>query len=184
MWLFFPTATELIAVPRPALRIVGDRLHAADGPAVSWPNGKRYWFWHGTQVSQRVIETPESFSADELRAERNSEVSRALAERLGWERYLAALGTRSLDVWIDPHTGLRYELLDLLERRGDRQPRWLRMLSPTLIDGTQPQYIEPVDPGLRTAAAARRWQFRDADGDWPTVAACNKAPRLQFAEER
>ncbi len=60
LWLFWILERETIAVPRPALRIEGGRLHSAEGPAVFWPGGPRYWFWQGVQVERRTIEAPET----------------------------------------------------------------------------------------------------------------------------
>src|SRR5437867_2257886 len=47
LWIFWVLKDEIVAVPRPALRVLDDRLHCADGPAVAWPNGARYYFWRG-----------------------------------------------------------------------------------------------------------------------------------------
>ncbi len=48
---------------------------------------------------------------------------------------------------------------------------------------TRPYYIEPVDPDLKTAQAARKWQFAKPDGSWPDVSECNKSPELVFSWE-
>jgi hypothetical protein len=160
------------------------RLHSVAGPAVAYPDGWAIYAVHGVRVPERVIMSPESYTADELRGEKNSEISRVLAERIGWPKYLDAMGVVSIDRWTDPNTGLAYELLDLRERRGDQQPRWLKMRSPKLNDATEPDFIEPVHPGCKTAQAARRWQFRSDDGSWPEVSAANKNPLLHFMEEK
>jgi hypothetical protein len=161
-----------------------NRAHSATGPQIAWRDGWAAWFWHGTQIPGRVIEDPESYTAAELRSESNSEVLRAIGEKLGWARALEKMGCVTIDKWIDPITGLDYELLDLEERKGDRQPRWLRMRSPMVLDGTQPLYVEKVHPELRSAQAARKWQFRLPDGRWPTPDECNHDSELRFAEER
>jgi hypothetical protein len=57
------------------------------------------------------------------------------------------------------------------------------MQSPPLKDGTQPSYIEPVHPDLRTAQAARKWQCVDAAGNWPDADECNDEPEIVFARE-
>jgi len=182
---WWPHKDFVIACDRPEVisRDERGRLHSEDGPSIRFRDGWQLQHWHGTRVDRRVIEAPESFTAEEIRAERNSEVSRALAEKLGWPRYLAAMGAVTIDTWTDDRTGLAYELLDLAERRGENQPRWLRMQSPRLNDGTSPTYVEPVHPECRTARAARRWQFRLPNGEWPTPAQANRNPELVFIQE-
>lgn len=180
------------------------RPHCADGPSHRWRDGWELYYFHGVKVPKRVVMAPESYTAEEIRAERNSEVLRVLAERLGWGRFLDLLGVRCIDSWHDPSTGLDYELLDAEDRRGELQPRFLRMRSPALHDGSQPWFVEPVDPGLETAQAARKWQVRLSrdpaaryyrHGDvvvtyaepdslyWPSVEECNQNPELVFQKE-
>jgi len=159
------------------------RLHCVDGPAVAYPDGWAIYAVHGVLVPERAVMRPESYTSDELRAETNSEVLRVISERLGAPEFLARMGARVVDSWRDPGTGLLYELLDLVERKGAGQPRWLRMRSPLLKDGTEPEYVEKVHPGLASARAARMWQF-EIDGKWPTVDGCNGATdELRFAQE-
>lgn len=88
-----------------------------------------------------------------------------------------------VDAWRDNVTGLHYELYDFKKRVGDRQPKMLKMESPILSDGSAPIYIEPVDPGLNSAQAARKWQFMKEDGTWPEVHEANKNPELVFGWE-
>ena len=117
-----------------------------------------------------------SITKEELEKETNSEISRAWLERLGPKEYFKRMEVKKIDAWIDNATGLHYELFDFINRRGELQPRVLKMESPKLNDGTQPVYIEMVDPKLETAQAARRWQFQKEDGTWPSVEECNKNP--------
>jgi hypothetical protein len=180
------------------------RLHSSDGPALRCRDGYEIYVWHGVRVDKRVITEPESFTREELNAERNSEIHRCLAEKLGWEKYLALRDLVTIDEWQDPKTGLDYQLLDTATRLGDEQPRFLRMRSPALHDGSQPHFVEPVHPELKTAQAARRWQIpvssvADAKqirhGDvvltyappetisWPTPQWCNQNPKLAFQQE-
>ena len=192
-WAHYEMLAEL-AGPRlvhPRFAIVSDfptrigrdeqnRAHCSDGPQIAWADGWEAHYWHGVKVPKRLIEDPESYTTEEIREIRNSEVSRALAERMGWGKFVEKLGARVIDsceIEADgedgQHCTLSYELLES-ERFADAQPRWLRMQSPMLNDGTQPSYLEPVDPGLATAAAARTWKTRRADGSWPTTRECNR----------
>lgn len=161
------------------------RLHNADGPAIKFEDGYSLYAWNGTRVTERLIMDPESYTASEMQNMTNSEEVRALAEKLGWDRFLQKLGTKTIDTWTDPHTALQYQLLDVNHRWGEDQPRWLKMQSPVLNDGTSPSYIEPVDPRLKTAQAARKYQLIDWPANDPDglVAACNKNPKLKFSWE-
>jgi hypothetical protein len=157
------------------------RKHCESGPAIKWRDGYEMFYWHGVRVPARLIEQPESYTTEEVRGMHNGEITRALAERLGWDRFIEKLGVSVVDscsIEADGEDGQRcaltYELLQSDHRFAERQPKWLRMQSPVLKDGTQPQYIEPVDPDLKTAKAARAWRTRRADGSWPSVAECNR----------
>lgn len=203
-WWPFKDFAMVCETPRIIARDERGRLHREDGPAVRFQDGWGIYAWHGVRVPERVIMEPESFTAAELEAERNSEIHRAIAEKLGPARYLELLGVATVDRYDDPTTGLSYELLEPKKRVGELQPRYLRMKSPPLHDGTQPYYVEPVDPELKSAEAARKWQFQVSDhpsaryyrhGDvevvyapketirWPTAAECNRNPKLQFVQE-
>jgi hypothetical protein len=186
------------------------RLHCADGPAVRFRDGYCVHAWRGTRVPARLIEDPESYTAQDIRAETNSEVVRALAARIGWQRLLEKADAQLVDVWLDQETKLSYEL-----RRADlghgRAMQFLRMQSPKCNDGSQPFYLEKVHPALMTAQAARKWQFpydpqtgtsrpmlfRHGDvvvgevqslaaatrWEWPSPDDCNQNPTLTFDEE-
>ena len=174
-----------VVCPRPAAVHKDDRgrLHNANGPAVEW-EGEKYWFWHGTRVNEKIILRPNELTAEEISNEKNSEISRAIAEKLGWDRYMEVLGTTLVDKWFDPSKKLHYELYDFKNRKFSLMPRLLKMESPEILDGSRPYYIEPVDPGLNSCKSARRWQFtKENNGEWPTVDECNKNPELSFEIE-
>lgn len=159
-----------------------DRLHRDDGPSVSWPGpgGGRHYFWHGVEVPPKVVLSPQSLHSQDILSEKNSEVSRVMAERLGWERYMELAGAVLIDRWQDPDSSCVYELFGLKSRSRVRAFRLLKMRSPELQDGGRPFYVEPVPSQLKTCQAARRWQFRKPDGTWPSIEECNDAPALSF----
>ena len=168
-----------------------NRLHCADGPAIEYRDGYAQYYWHGVSVPKRVVMDPESYTSEEIRNARNTEKVRALAERMGWEKFLQAVGAKLVSDWHDEKTGLDYELYSVPEIAGQVSPKLLRKRSPALNDGQQPWYVEPVDSRLETAQAARKLQF--LAGFLPTnadrrefnklVEHCNDAPELDYVEE-
>jgi hypothetical protein len=63
------------------------RLHAENKPAVLWKDGYAQYFWHGVSVSQKLIETPEQITKEDLQNETNAERRRAMMEKLGEKFY-------------------------------------------------------------------------------------------------
>jgi hypothetical protein len=153
LWLAFLMEREIIAVPRPALRIEEDRLHCEDGPAVSWPSSAEYFFWRGVQVPERVILAPDSLTAAEIAHEGNVEVRRVIIERFGAERYLSESGARKIHA-DDYGTLWRADLQD------DEPLVVVEVLNSTPEpDGPFRDYFLRVPPGVRTAREAVAWTF-------------------------
>lgn len=162
-----------------------NRPHCDNGPFCKWRDGWELYYLHGVRVTERIVMDPESYTAEEIQAEKNSEVVRALGERLGWDRFVEKLGAVVINKWVDPNTGLDYELLELPHKWGEAQPRFLKMRSPELNDGSKPYYIEAVDPRLQTAQAARKWglaDWKEDDAD-AFVEHCNADSVMVFAKE-
>jgi hypothetical protein len=78
---------EVVCIARPSLWLVRGRLHRADGPAVEWPTGERYFFWNGIEVPSWIIESPERITPKCIRSETISAVRRCMMERFGMERF-------------------------------------------------------------------------------------------------
>ncbi len=150
LWLYWITPTNVICVEQPSLSIENDRLHRADGPAVEWPAGERYWFWRGTQVPQEWIEDRASLDAKTALTWPNLEQRRiACAEIVGWNRILAQLDADVIDTDGDPQIGTLVEvsLPDLPKRA-----RFLRVQC-----GTGREFVVGVAPVIKTAMAALAW---------------------------
>jgi hypothetical protein len=163
----------VIALPRVMARDDDGQLHHSTGFAVEWHDGTGLCYWHGTAVPDRLVFNPESYTADEIKSETNTEIRRALGEKLGWGKVADILGAKPLDAWTDDATGLRYELM------GSDPGKWLKKQSPALQNGAQPEYVEPVHEELKTAAGARKWQaVRGA-----TPSDCDKNPTLSYGIE-
>lgn len=188
VWLF---AGGAVCVERPCkiLKDARDRLHNPEGMAVEYPDGWGVYALNGVMVPAKVVLDPNGFTAQEIRKITNTEVTRALAERLGWDKYLSKLGIHVIDSYTDETTGLKYELLESAHRFGDLEPRFIRKQSSVLKDGSQPWYLEPVEPSLRSAKAARKFQAMSgfADNNEQEYAAlvehCNSDPELQYSWE-
>ena len=164
-----------IVIRRPTTLKVDDdgNLHCADGPCIEWADGHSDFAWHGTWVPERMIAAPRSYTRDEYDAITNTEQRRCLSEIAGWDWVAGMLGAETVDSWIDPQTGLGYELLRL---PGGQQ--LLRKTSPALKGGGQPKFVEPVHEDLRTAQAARKWQACRLD-----VEECERDPALSYGVE-
>jgi hypothetical protein len=160
LWLFFPTADEVIAVARPAMQVVDDDLHCEDGPAVAWPGGARYWFWRGVQVPQKVVEAPESLTAAEINEEQNVEVRRVMQERFGYDRYLKDSNAKLLQT--DDFGALWW-----YDNPGDEPLVMVELLNATPEpDGSVKTYFLRVPPTMKTAREAVAWTFEFSDGEY------------------
>jgi hypothetical protein len=153
LWLFWITETEILAVPRPSVRIEADRLHCADGPAVAWPTGEKYFFWHGVQVGEDVVLRPESITPAKVDSERNAEVRRVLLERFGPARYLQESGAQEMH---RDERGILYRK----ELAGDEPLVMVEVINSTPEpDGSLKRYWLRVPPTMRTASEAVAWTF-------------------------
>ncbi len=153
LWIYWVLDTEVLAVPRPALCVEDGALHSAAGPAVSWPNGARYWFWHGVQVPARVIQAPETITVGAIRRERNVEVRRVMLERYGHERYLRDAGAQKI------HSD-DFGTLWRVDLRDDEPLIMVEVVDATpQRDGSFRNYMLRVPPWIRTAQEGVAWTF-------------------------
>lgn len=149
LWLYWITSTHVICVEQPSLSIENDRLHRADGPAVEWPAGERYWFWRGTQVPQEWIETPALLLPKKAIAWPNVEQRRAACEIIGWGKVLTALNAKVIDD-DDPEIGQLVEVS--LPDSG--KEKFLRVRC-----GTGREFALPVPRNMKTAIQAQAWTW-------------------------
>ena len=153
LWLFWILDKEVIAVPRPVLCLEGDRLHCADGPAVWWPHGQRFFFWRGVQVHADVILHPEQLTVKRIQEERNAEVRRVCLERYGWGRYLLDSGAQVVHA---DEFGTLYST-DLPD---DEPLVMVSVVNSTAEpDGSFKPYLLRVPPTMTTAREAVAWTF-------------------------
>ncbi len=97
LWLYAVMEYEVLAIPRPLLRIHERRLHCEDGPAVCWPDGTSLWFYKNIHVTKQVIMRSQTLTAKQILQQRSIEVRRAMIERYGIERLLREVHAKKLD---------------------------------------------------------------------------------------
>ncbi|MFI6277744.1 DUF6745 domain-containing protein [Streptomyces sp. NPDC050988] len=154
---WWPSERLCVAVERPA-RLKVDlprprtaRPHCADGPAVAWRDGSELYAWRGIPVSERLIKG--NLSAADWLAESNSEVRRAMAERMGYEWLLDSANAKKIAT--DEYGTLwriteRYEedivLVDLVNSTPEP-------------DGSFKRYVLRVPPDQTVPRDAIGWTF-------------------------
>ena len=150
---------------RPAFYVDADkRLHREDGPAVRDSSARGY-FWHGTEVNDRLIEHPEQITVDDIDNELNAEIHRCMTERYVGKRGKAK-GQRGISAYVIDSGAevVDQSKIGTLWRRPERTIR--RKTHPTRIhlremmmvevlnstpepDGSVRTYFLRVDPRLR-----------------------------------
>jgi hypothetical protein len=87
-WWFPYEGIVLLSERHSALHVDDQgRLHCESGAACAYQDGWGIWAWHGTRVSQQLIESPESLTIRQIRDEENAEIRRVMIERMGWDRF-------------------------------------------------------------------------------------------------
>jgi hypothetical protein len=124
-------------------------LHKEDGPAFAYSDGWKGWFWHGTSVSQKLIEAPETLTPQEIMGERNSEIQRVMLDRFGMENFLSASGA----VLVHSH-----ERGDLFSIETDDDEDYIKIVKVT-CPSTGNRYFLRVPPHMERADDAVAWTF-------------------------
>lgn len=147
LWMFWIMAREIVAVPRPIVRIEGGRVHCATAPAVHWPGGAAYWFWNGTQIPADWIANRANLDPMIALTWPNIEQRRAAAELMGWDKVIARLPSRTVDTHPNPMVGA---LLEVDLPAGFGRARFLKVLC-----GTGRTFVLCVPRECRTALEAQ-----------------------------
>lgn len=82
LWPFDGIAV-LAAAPTASLYDPDNRLHCADGPAVTYADGWRVWAWQGHQVPRDLIECPERLTERDLLDTEDLQLRRWMLQRRG-----------------------------------------------------------------------------------------------------
>ncbi|MEV4596765.1 DUF6745 domain-containing protein [Amycolatopsis sp. NPDC049253] len=134
------------------------RTHAADGPAIAYPDGWRAYAWHGTPVPAWVIE---DVTADAINTERNVEIRRCAVERLGWDRYIERAGLTFVARAPDPgNRDSELVLYDVPRAPGTIARRLLLAVNGSVErDGTRRRYGLSVPPWFDDPVDAAGWSY-------------------------
>lgn len=136
------------------------RLHCADGPAVTYADKFKIYAWHGIPVPKYVILHPERITAEAIQACTNIEVRRVMIERYGQERYLLDSGAQVV------HED-RYGTLYRAPLRDDEPLTMVKVANATPEpDGTRKDYFIRVPPTMQTAHEAVAWTFEMRPKDY------------------
>jgi uncharacterized protein DUF6745 len=134
------------------------RLHAEDGPAVTYPDGFTVHAWHGTRVPSWVIDDP---TVARIAAETNVEVRRCAIERIGWGAFVDQAGLRLVGSANDPgNPGARLRLYDLPDAKWGKPARLLLAVNGSIErDGTRRRYGLRVPEWFDDPLDAAGWTY-------------------------
>jgi hypothetical protein len=153
IWVMWFLRHEVVAVPRPELKVVEGQLHCETGPALFWKDGAQHWFWRGVRVPRPVVVRPDRITSSAIMKERNIEVRRVMLERYGVERFLCAIKARPI------HTDT-FGQLYRAELRGEEPLAVVKVVNSTPgPDGARKAYFLRVPPYVRSARQAVAWTF-------------------------
>lgn len=139
-------------------------LHCEDKSAIEFKDGYKEWYWNGVSVPQKLIETPELVTKEEILNEENAEVRRCYMEKLGAERYYDILGGVVL---IDEDTDEQGNLMKLFRSKDkdsviDDYIYFLNVICPS-TKRTYNLYplVEDYEDAKRNVWAAKASTFRN-----------------------
>ncbi len=127
------------------------RLHHQDRAAAYFVDDTKFFFWHGIEVPEHVIEHPKKIKLKMIEQERNVEIRRVMIERFGIDNF--TLLAKKLH---EDECGILYSK----EMDGDEDYTVVKVINSTAEpDGTYKDYFLRVPPGTRTARAGVAWTF-------------------------
>ncbi|MQY30528.1 DUF6745 domain-containing protein [Nocardia aurantia] len=152
-WWPFEHVVVLCERPSRLLRDEAGRLHAADGPAVLFPDGFALHAWHGMPVHTDFLAGLSTLTPARIRGEENAELRRVLLEHYGYDRYLAESGAEPVH---RDETGILWRI----PLSDDEDVVMVEVVNSTPEpDGTHHTYWLRVPPETQTARAGVAWTF-------------------------
>jgi hypothetical protein len=128
------------------------RLHCADGPAVSYPDGWAAYAWKGVLVPPWIIERPEFVNVRTVGAAHDPQVRRCMIEVMTPERFVREGGAYRIS---QDETGILWR----------QRWRWEAWAAVEVIngtpepDGTHKHYFLQVPANMRSAREAVAWTY-------------------------
>lgn len=128
------------------------RLHAASGPAVSYPDGWSAYAWKGVLVPRWIIERPDLVTVRTVNAAQDPQVRRCMIEVLTPERFVAQGGAYRI---AEDETGVLWR----------QRWRWEAWAAVEVLDGTpgpdgrRKRYFLQVPPTMRSPREAVAWTY-------------------------
>jgi hypothetical protein len=129
------------------------RLHRAEGPAVSYPDGYGVHSWRGMPIPPEVVGELATLTVARIQAEANAELRRVMLEHFGFERYLRESGAKR------QHAD-DFGTLWRVEMPGDEPLVMVEVINSTAEpDGSFRTYFLRVPPQTGTAREGVAWTF-------------------------
>lgn len=129
------------------------RLHHGDGPALSYPDGWGMHAWRGMPIPAEVAAALPHLTVEQIQAEQNAEVRRAMLEHFGFDRYLRVSGARELG---RDACGVLWRV----DLPGDEPLVMVEVVNSTPEpDGSSRTYFLRVPPDTGTAREGVAWTF-------------------------
>lgn len=126
------------------------RLHSEIGSSIEFPNGEKYYYWHGVSIPANWIENKQSLLPEEALKIVNMDQRKAACEILGWNNILKKLKSKVIDKNKDPQIGVLIEC----EIPGVGKEKFLRVTC-----GTGREFSLIVPPTMNTALEANAWSY-------------------------
>jgi hypothetical protein len=131
---------------------LNNRLHNANGMAISWANGVGYYAWKGIIVDERLIMHHETITGKEILEEKNTEIRRIMIERMGAKKFLNEMKAELVE---ETELGKLWRV----SVKGDEDVKIIEMVNSTPEpDGTHKKYYERVPPDMARVRQALAWQ--------------------------
>lgn len=138
--------------PRVLARDEAGRLHSERGKCVEYHDGWGFYAWHGVQVPEKVILSPEQLTKADWSEAANVEVRCVIQEQMG-SRFVPEVGGVVIEADL---CGTLYEV------RLPADPEGVARYVQVQDASTSRPYFLQVPPWVQTAAEAVAWSFQKA----------------------
>jgi len=136
------------------------KLHAEDGPALSFSDGFQLYSFHGVRINGSIVDSPTSITVERILHERNVEVRRIMIERFGHARFVKECGAKKIH---EDQFGELYRK----EFRNQEPLAIVKVKNRTPEpDGSYRDYFIRVPPTMKTAREAVAWTFHMSAKDY------------------